>query len=165
MTSNKYVVYLQHALKESRHLNLQFMNTENKIFIARKANNIQADIARGWSSWNFGQEGISCTWDELEAIKAECVENDSPLFISGFELWGNDILNADIRELYEGYWVLVDNETGFGGGIFGVILNAKNLESAIIESQTESYSGEGDRFDASEYELVFSQDDIHIFTK
>lgn len=35
------------------------------MFVARQSNHIQEDIARNWSSWNFGQEGFSGSMNEL----------------------------------------------------------------------------------------------------
>lgn len=133
------------------------------MFIARQSNHIQEDIKRNWSSWNFGQDGFEGTYDELKAAIQEARDNDSCFCISGFELWGSDIKNADIRELYSNYWVLVDNVNGHGAGIFGTELKAETLEEAITESASAFYFGEGVRFDAREAKLVYSNDEIHIF--
>lgn len=134
------------------------------MYIARKSNHIQADIKRNWSSWNFGEDGIFGTQEQIEAWKAEAVENNQGFYISGFELWGDDIKKADIRELYAAYWVLVDNENGIGDGIFGTALKSENLEDAVKEAQAIDYSGEGTKFDASEAILVKSiNNEIHIF--
>jgi|SRR5690606_3080688 hypothetical protein len=133
------------------------------MFIARQSSHIQEDIKRNWSSWNFGQEGFNGTYDELHTAINEAIESDSSFSISGFELWGSDIKNADIRELYAGYWVLVDNVNGHGKGIFGTELKASTLSEAIQESADAQYWGEGVRFDASDAKLVYSNKDIHIF--
>jgi hypothetical protein len=134
-------------------------------FIARKSSHIQEDIKRNWSSWNFGEGGFEGTYSELQNKIKEALESESSLFISGFELWDNDIKKADIRELYTNYWVLVDNTNGYGNGIFGTELKAESLEDAIQESKSAHYWGEGAflRFDASSAKLVYSNDDIHIF--
>jgi len=133
-------------------------------FIARYSNHIQDDIKRGWSSWNFGQDGLEASEEQIEAWKQEAIDNNEPFYISGFELWGDDIENADIRELYPGYWVLVDNENGIGEGIFGAPLSAETIENAIEEAKKADYSGEGVKFNPSDYELVYSiNDEIHIF--
>jgi hypothetical protein len=133
------------------------------MFVARQSNHIQEDIARNWSSWNFGECGFVGTYDELKSSMQEAIADDSTFSISGFELYGNEITKADIRELYSNYWVLVDNENGFGAGIFGTELKADNIEAAIIESVNVDYSGQGVRFDARYAKLVHSDDDIHIF--
>lgn len=40
------------------------------MFIARQSSHIQEDIARNWSSWNFGNDGFEGTEEELnEAIE------------------------------------------------------------------------------------------------
>lgn len=133
-------------------------------YIARYSDHIAEDIKRNWSSWNFGQEGFEGAEDELIAAKNQAIENERPFYISGFELWGDDIKNADIRELYAGYWVLVDSTNGFGDGIFGTALDAEDLESAIAKAKTASFSGEGVRFDTADWELVKSiNNEIHIF--
>jgi hypothetical protein len=133
------------------------------MFIARLSNHIQEDIKRNWSSWNFGQFGFRGTYDELQAARKEAIEDGSSFMISGFELFGDEIKNADIRELYDGYWVLVDNVNGNGRGIFGTELSAETIEEAIQESEKSDYSGQGVCFDAREAKLVYSSDDIHIF--
>jgi|SRR5690606_6568284 len=133
------------------------------MFIARLSNHIQEDIKRNWSSWNFGQCGFHGTYDELQAAMKEAIEDGSSFMISGFELFGDEIKSADIRELYDGYWVLVDNVNGNGPGIFGTELSAETIEEAIQESADAHYWGEGVCFDAREAKLVYSSDDIHIF--
>lgn len=134
------------------------------MFIARKSDHIQEDIKRNWSSWNFGQEGFEGTLEELEEAKQYAIENNIGFWISGFELWGDEIRKADIRELYPGYWVLVDTVNGYDGpGLFGTELNASTLTDAISESKTAFYFGDGNKFDAREARLVYSEGDIHIF--
>lgn len=132
-------------------------------YIARFSEHINEDLNRGWSSWNFGEEGLNATEEQLQQYKEQCIENGNPLHISGFELWGEQIADADIRELYEGYWVLVDNEN-FGVGISGIELKSDNLADAIAEAADLDYSGDGIKFTSEEVELVQSIDgEIHIF--
>lgn len=131
------------------------------MYIARQATNIQSDIKRNWSSWNFGQEGLNCDVETLEMWKQEAIDNDAPFYISGFELWGSDIENADIRELYDGYWVLVDDR--FTHSIAGTELTSDNLDDAIIEMKSADFWGDGVRIDCTEAKLVYSEGDYHIF--
>lgn len=135
------------------------------MLIARFSKHIQEDIQRNWSSWNFGEEGLKCDEEQLEAWKEEAINENIPLCISGFELWGNEIEEADIRELYPNYWVLVDNTNGFGDGLFGTPLKSSRLEDAIKEAEKADYSGEGIKFNASEAKLLLSIENstIHIF--
>lgn len=134
------------------------------MYIGRKSNHIEADVTRNWSSWNFGQDGFKGSYEQLQSAKQEALESGSCFMISGFQLYGDDIKNADIRELYPNYWVLVDNVNGrTRKGIFGTELSADTLEDAIAESERAFYCGEGIRFDATDAELVYSNDDIHIF--
>lgn len=132
------------------------------MFIARKSENIQEDIKRNWSSWNFGQLGFDGTIQELKAEMEKSLENETSFDISGFELWGDDIIKADIRELYQGYWVLVDNVNS-PDGLSCIDLDATTLEDAIIESKKCQFNGSGETFDASDANLVYSENDIHIF--
>jgi len=132
-------------------------------FVARYSNHIQEDIKRGWSSWNFGQEGIETTQDKLDEYIESCYETGDGLSISGFDLFGHDLRNADIRELYEGYFVLVDDR--FSSCIAGIPLNSMNLNDAITESLDGDYSGCGICIDVKTANLVHSNSDntIHIF--
>ena len=133
-------------------------------YIARYSDHIQDDINRKWSSWNFGQQGFEGTEDQLESDKKHALDTDSPFYISGFDLWGKDIKNADIRELYPNYWVLVDNVNGHGEGIFGRPLESDNLKDAIKEAKDADYSGEGYKFNPENWKLVKSiNNSIHIF--
>ncbi len=132
------------------------------MFVARKSNHIQQDIARNWSSWNFGQEGVKANViEEIEQFKKECKEADMPFSISGFELWGDEMDNADIRQLYPGYWVLVDER--FDGQIAGIALKSASIEEAIKEANGGCFFGDGIAFDAQSAKLVHSNGDIHIF--
>lgn len=133
------------------------------MFVARKSNHIQEDIKRNWSSWNFGEEGLLATEDQIEEWKENAIDNEKPFCISGFELWDNDIKSADIRELYSGYWVLVDNINA-KNGLSCRILDSETLEEALVEFKNESiYSGDGDSFDSTEAKLIYSEGEYHIF--
>ena len=132
------------------------------MYVARQSNHIQEDIKRNWSSRNFGMEGINTTQEQLNTF-LESVTEDSILHISGFEFYGNAILKADIRELYAGYFVLVDNENA-RVGLSAIELNADSLESAITEANTRfDYCGDGVCFDAQSAKLVYSNGEIHVF--
>lgn len=131
------------------------------MFIARKSNHIQADIARNWSSWNFGEDGVFCTKEELDAA----IENigDGCLYISGFEIYADQLEDFTFGELYPGYWVAIDN-TNAKNGLSAIQLSADTNEEAIIEANTRSdYFGDGISFDASNAKLIYSNKDIHIF--
>ena len=131
-------------------------------FVARKSSHIKEDIKRNWSSWNFGGDGFEGTEEELNEAIEEALENDEPFTISGFDLWGRDLKNADIRELYENYWVCVDNVNA-KGGLSCIELEAETIEEAIEESSKTIYCGDGNCFDANDFTLVYSNNDIHIF--
>lgn len=141
-------------------------------YVARKSNHIQEDIIRNWSSWNFGQEGFEGTKLELVELLNQAKENESSIWLSGFDIYPSkvgydfDAIYADdyeIKELYANYWVCVDNINS-PNGLSCIELNAESLEDAIQESHTRrDYCWDGDTFDANEYELVYSKDDIHIF--
>ncbi len=136
---------------------------EPKQYIARYATHIEDDLKRGWSSWNFGAYGFEGTREELEEEMESAIENEYEFSISGFDLWGDDIKRADIRELYPGYWVLVDNVNAKGGLSF-IDLESENFDDAIKEAKGEIYSGEGVTYRPDEIKLVHSiNDEIHIF--
>ena len=132
------------------------------MFVARKSNHIEADIKRNWSSWNFGQEGFEGTEDELNEYLAKSTDN-SPVWISGFDIYPDQIKEFSFGELYENYWVAIDNVNA-RGGLSCIQLDVENLEDAIKEAENRiDYFGDGDCFDATEAKLVYSNDDTHIF--
>ena len=131
------------------------------MFVARQSSNIQSDIARNWSSWNFGQDGFNGTYDELQDYLSSC-DDDFPVCISGLELYPRDIKRHQFGELYENYWVVIDNENA-RGGLSCINLDADTLEQAILESSSISYCCDGDYFNANDAVLVYSENDIHIF--
>lgn len=131
-------------------------------YLARYSNHIEYDIKRGWSSWNYGQEGFVGTKEELDAY-IEQVENGEyeSVWISGFDLYKDDLKDAEFGELYKNYWVLIDPH--FSSSLAGVILKSDNLEDAIKESQKSVFAGDGVRI-TDDYKLVYSiNDEIHIF--
>lgn len=135
------------------------------MYIVRQSEHIQEDLKRNWSSWNYGLEGLNCNQEQLEQWKQEAIENENPLYISGFELWGDDIENADIRELYENYWVLVDLNRG--EGLSCNIIECETLEEAINIVTNKDFRielGEGETVDCSNAKVVWSDEDnfIHI---
>lgn len=133
------------------------------MFIVRQSNHIQEDIKRNWSSWNFGQEGLECSEEELQNAISECLENGIPLCVSGFELYGSDLENANIQELYPNYWVLVDETKG--SGLSCNILNASSVEEAIQLINSKDFRiemGEGDMICCENAKVIYSNNDIHI---
>ena len=131
-------------------------------YLSRQSEHIENDLARNWSSWNFGQDGLNCTSEELQNAIAECLENETPLYISSMELWGEELRNADIRELYDGYWVLVDNVNAQGGLSF-VELNSDNLDDAKVEAENSYYAGDGVCYNSNDVKLVWADGMINIF--
>jgi len=134
------------------------------MFIVRQSEHIQEDIKRNWSSWNYGQEGFEGTEDELNG----CLENitdERPFWISGFEIYPDDIKNSEIKELYDGYWVLVDNTRG--SGLSCNILDSETLEDSISIVTDKDFRidlGEGETVDCSNAKVVWSDEEnfIHI---
>lgn len=136
--------------------------TETNMYVARKSNHIEADIKRNWSSWNFGQEGFKGTRLELDDYLASATD-ENPVWISGFDIYPDQIREFAFGELYENYWVAIDNVNA-AGGLSCIELDAENLEDAIKEANSRSdYFGEGQSFDATSAKLVYSNEDIHIF--
>ena len=132
------------------------------MFIARKSNHIQEDIARNWSSWNFGEGGFCGTREDLDEYLATCSDSRA-CFISGFEIYADSVKSYEFGELYSGYWVAIDRVNA-SVGISGIELDADNLQDAIKEATGRTdYFGQGICFDARKAKLVHSKDDIHIF--
>jgi hypothetical protein len=130
-------------------------------FFLRESEHIQEDIKRGWSSWNFGQDGVKATEDEFRKI-IESVTKDSPLYISGFYLYPNDIKKSEFGQLYLGYWVLIDTEHGLAASSF----EANSIKEAIEKMSRDLIDfGEGDwgGLPIEEVELIHSKDDLHLF--
>lgn len=123
-------------------------------FFARFTNNIDADLERNWSSWNYGQEGFSGTREELTDAINECIDNERAFWISGFGLEGRELADAlrndRIRELYAGYWVLVDNREG--EGISTIWLSAGTLDAAIAEARNEDLYCDGYTMDVANWQ-------------
>lgn len=135
-----------------------------KDYFVRQSNHINDDLKRGWSSWNYGKLGIHATADEIKQMKRDAIENGDSFDISGFELWGDEIKNADMRELYANYWVLVDRS--HGSGIAVNSLKAKNLKDAIAELETHEMDlGDGEWIDADELDVVYSDGNLHILER
>lgn len=131
-------------------------------YVARQSENIQSDIKRNWSSWNFGQEGFNGTYDELQELLSKATD-ENPVWISGFDIYPDQIKDFEFGELYSNYWVAIDNINA-AGGLSAISLDAENLENAITEANTRTdYFGDGISFDATEAKLVYSNNDIHIF--
>ena len=131
-------------------------------YVARKSNHIQEDIVRNWSSWNFGEEGFKGSESEL-AEYLESATDCKPCFISGFEIYPDQKKEFSFGELYENYWVAIDNVNA-KNGLSAIALKSENLENAIVEANKRTdYFGDGISFDASEAKLVYSNNDIHIF--
>jgi hypothetical protein len=131
-------------------------------FIARQSKHIQSDIQRNWSSWNFGQDGFIGTREELDEF-LELATDDLPVCVSMFEIYKCDIKKYKFGELYENYWVVIDNENA-SEGLSGILLNALDLDSAIIEANRRlDYFGEGIGFCATTAELVYTNGEINVF--
>ena len=132
-------------------------------YVARKAENIEADIERNWSSWNYGAEGFEGTKEELNAFLAEATDEDS-IWISGLDLFADDVKKTQFGQLWANYWVAIDTVNA-RNGLSCIDLEAEDFESAVIEAlaNESQYCGDGSSFDASCATLVFSQNNIHIF--
>ena len=141
-------------------------NNNNKtgaiMYVARKASNIQADIERNWSSWNFGQEGFEGTREELDE-RLDAITEENPFWISGFDVFPEDKDEFEFGELWENYWVAIDRVNA-REGLSCIELEAETLEAAIKEAESRTdYFGDGDSFDAQEATLVYSKGEIHVF--
>lgn len=153
------------------------------MYVARKASHIQEDLARNWSSWSFGGDGVKA---ETAAEVAEMIENcrNGSFFISGFEIWIDEeetridydfdevrfndrSIKYTLRQLYPSYWVVVD-DVNAKDGLSCVFLEAETLGEAVEEAKKAFFDGDGDCFDAKYAKLVATLPDetdgipIHI---
>lgn len=129
------------------------------MLVARQSNHIQEDIKRNWSSWNFGQDGFTGTREEFEEFLATC-DDDNPICLSMFEIYPDQIKGTRFGELYENYWVVVDDR----GGLACNILPQKNIGDAIefLKNNPWFCGGDGNFIDCSNAKVVWSDGDIHI---
>ena len=129
------------------------------MLVVRQSGHIQEDIKRNWSSWNFGQDGFCGTREELDAYLATCNE-DSPVCISMFELYPSELGRTKFGELYNNYWVVVDDR----GGLSVNILEHEALPEAIEFIQKNKWfcGGDGNFVDASEAVVLWSDGNTHI---
>ena len=129
------------------------------MLVVRQSDHIQEDIKRNWSSWNFGQDGFKGTYEELEFYLSTCDE-DSPVCISMFELYPDELERTKFDELYQNYWVVVDDR----GGLSVNILEQDNLDNAIAFVQNNRWfcGGDGNFVDASDAVVVWSDGNTHI---
>jgi hypothetical protein len=173
---------------------LNYALDPDKEYYVRYSNNIKDDLKRGWSSWNFGQDGFHGKADDLIDKFEHIKENGGGEFsISGFNFWIDDSssinsywigegkdsykeikINASevgvIRELKSNYWVLVDNVNA-KGGISAHVLpnNLKDLRSAVghINKNKSKFDGTGDgeSFDPHDSRVIYSNGSMHIIEK
>lgn len=108
-------------------------------YYVRQSEHIQDDLKRGWSSWNFGQEGVLTS--DFEAVVEKVEHGENPLYISGMEIWPDAVRKmydaGEFGELYPGYWVLKDTR------VYGVSAHpytAENDEQAIQVAESKGYS-------------------------
>jgi len=85
-------------------------------YYIRQTEFLKEDLERGWSSWNFGKEGIECTEEEFEQKLEDLKENKREyIYISGFEIYKTDLKNTRFGQLKENYWVVIDDQNCWGG--------------------------------------------------
>ena len=151
----------------------------NADFFIRWSEYIKSDIKRNWSCWNFGADGDKATlekelqWIEEAMEKARNDGEPAEFDISGLELYFNgdeevEVINNKIYvgdsiiigELYKDYWVLIDQNylNSLAGHKY---IDKKDSLEAIIETVKLKHgrydgTGEGEPFDANDYDLIYS---------
>ena len=152
---------------------------EKDMYLVRFSEYIESDIERGWSSWNFGAQGFEGDFDELVEFLEERRGED--IMISGLNDWVEEdaevefdwedgkrvvyFADCEIRELYNNYWVVVDRVNLDYGEISCLFLDADSDEEAINEGKKlqKTAWGDGESFNPSDCELIFSEDGVNIF--
>ncbi len=132
-------------------------------YLVRQSNHIKSDLERNWSSWNYGQEGLEISLDELNT-HIENMSDEDTFFISGFELTKEEAERSEFGELYNNYVVLIDKETT---GLCINYLKSTSLVEAIKEVRNKSFEmnlSTHDSEDCSGANLVWScpDNEIHI---
>lgn len=131
------------------------------LFVGRISKHINEDIKRGWSSWDFGNGGVSR--EKIDAFLED--ENADTINISGWEYNQEQLQRAldcgDIDELYSGYWVARDNQNGFGLACCKIYADTVEQALEIIQAP-DYYSGMdlmgGDFVDSDNATVIWSQD-------
>ncbi len=141
--------------------NYKFDNENNEYYV-RWSEHIEDDLKRGWSSWNFGEEGFEGTREDLDKYLEE-ITDDKPFFISGFEVWPHNVDEFEFGELYPGYWVAIDNENAPGGlSAHYLPSDLKDLKGALKEIETHKGhydgTGDGEYFYASDASVIYSDE-------
>ena len=139
---------------------------QDATYYVRFSDHIDEDLKRGWSSWNFGEEGFEGTEEELEEALSN-ITDENPFWISGFDIYPDQIDEFEIKELYSGYWVVVDNFNA-QGGLSGHQLpeELETLEDVLneIKSKKGEYdgTGEGETIYTETAKVLYSEDNMHI---
>lgn len=125
----------------------------------RVSEHIDADLKRGWSSWNFGLEGFDGSKDDLLTEIRSIAERGGEFWLSGFNIWIDESTKLDdsfgvvfvddyeIRELYENYWVAVDRVNAVNGlSAHELPESLQTIEDVIAEVKNNpaKYDGTGD---------------------
>ncbi|MEA5046531.1 MAG: hypothetical protein VB075_18420 [Petrimonas sp.] len=125
----------------------------------RVSEHINEDLNRGWSSWNFGEEGFSGSQDDLLTEIRSIAECGGEFWLSGFNIWIDENTKFDdgfgvvfvddyeIRELYRNYWVAVDRVNAVNGlSAHELPESLQTIEDIIseIKNNPAKYDGTGD---------------------
>jgi hypothetical protein len=170
---------------------LSYKLSEDHEYFVRFSDHIEEDLKRGWSSWNFGGDGVEAEsaydlGNEIKEIKENLDEGEETEYsISGFDILIDENIKIDIdydsvsinngeyeiKELYDGYWVLVDNVNS-PGELSSHKVDDDDLDDMdnlgelvnYVESKESKFDGTGDgeSFDASEARVVYSKGNMHI---
>jgi hypothetical protein len=142
------------------------LDNDNAEYFVRFSDHINEDIKRGWSSWNFGQDGFEGDRNDLKDY-LDSATDENPIHISGFEIYPDDVKDYDFGELYPGYWVAKDNVNAENGlSAHSLDGNFNDIKQAIEEVKRKKGrydgTGEGESFDVSDAKVIYSDGDMHI---
>lgn len=157
----------------------RILDNENCEYYVRFSDHIEEDMKRGWSSWNFGQDGFEGEKEELIDVINNYKESEGEFQISGFNVWIDESTDVSsdyesvyvgdytLSQLYPNYWVAVDNVNAENGLSAHVLPdNLFSIEDILkeIKDNNGKYDGTGDgeSFSASDATVIYSKDNMHI---
>lgn len=149
----------QNKIKQLQTFNKTNRKMETETLYIRFTDHINEDLKRGWSSWNFGQDGFRGSAQDLAEVIEKAIKEDSYFAISGFDIYPEDIKTTAFGELMPGYWVVIDTLNSGTEALSCHSIDAGSVEDVLsaMADPASPYSGTGDgnTVDAARAEIVY----------